>query len=93
MHVTGGMSLDAVKHWLADLLWERGHSADIFRIKGLLTIEGSDRRYVLQGICAGLRQLTDCGHADEPSGCRLRRLLCAMGEGMWSDVRVLCVCG
>jgi G3E family GTPase len=52
--------------WLGRLLRERG--ADIFRMKGILAIAGSDRRFVFQGV----HMLLD-GRPDIPWGDRPRR--------------------
>ncbi|MBI5721527.1 MAG: GTP-binding protein [Burkholderiales bacterium] len=40
--------LPALQAWLADLAERRGN--DLFRIKGIVAIEGDDRRHVLQGV-------------------------------------------
>jgi G3E family GTPase len=40
--------LPALKAWLAELAESRGN--DLFRIKGIVAIEGDDRRHVLQGV-------------------------------------------
>ena len=40
--------LAALKAWLADLAEVRGN--DLFRIKGIVAIEGDERRHVLQGV-------------------------------------------
>ncbi|KDD75610.1 CobW/HypB/UreG-like protein [Helicosporidium sp. ATCC 50920] len=49
---TGPLALPAIQSWLDDLLWgERSAPApDVLRVKGLLWIEGSERRSVLQGV-------------------------------------------
>jgi G3E family GTPase len=55
-----------LNEWLGRLLRERG--ADIFRMKGILAIAGSDRRFVFQGV----HMLFD-GRPDTPWGDRPRR--------------------
>ena len=52
--------------WLSRLLRERG--TDIFRMKGILAIAGSDRRFVFQGV----HMLLD-GRPDTPWGDRPQR--------------------
>jgi G3E family GTPase len=52
--------------WMGRLLRERG--SDIFRMKGILAIAGSDRRFVFQGV----HMLFD-GRPDAPWGDRPRR--------------------
>lgn len=38
-----------LKEWLDTLLWERGaDTADVYRMKGILSVAGSDRRRILQ---------------------------------------------
>ena len=44
----GDFNLDKVNFWLGSLLELRGE--DIFRTKGVLAIEGFDRRFVFQGV-------------------------------------------
>jgi G3E family GTPase len=46
--INGGLDLDKVNFWLGGLLEVRGE--DIFRMKGVLSIEGFDRRFVFQGV-------------------------------------------
>lgn len=59
---TGG-SVDHARltHWLRNLLQTRG--ADIFRMKGFISIEGEERRFVFQGV----HMLFD-GRPDRPWG-------------------------
>jgi G3E family GTPase len=45
---SGELDLDAVNDWLGDLLAQRW--ADLYRLKGVLAIEGYDERYVIQGV-------------------------------------------
>ena len=44
----GELSLTKLNEWLTNLLREKG--VDIFRCKGVLSIAGSDARYVFQGV-------------------------------------------
>ena len=44
----GGLSSDKVNRWLYRLVQDRG--ADIFRMKGILDVDGEDRRFVFQGV-------------------------------------------
>ncbi len=50
--------------WLGNLLRERG--ADIFRMKGILAIDGSDRRFVFQGVHMLLDGRPDIPWSDGP---------------------------
>ncbi|MCT0199629.1 GTP-binding protein [Synechococcus sp. CS-1325] len=42
------MSLDKLGSWLSDLVAERG--PDLFRMKGIIQLEGKDERYVFQAV-------------------------------------------
>jgi G3E family GTPase len=44
----GDLDVDRLNEWLSDLLSQRGE--DIFRMKGILNISGTDRRYIFQGV-------------------------------------------
>mmetsp|Transcript_20914 Transcript_20914/g.58142 ORF Transcript_20914/g.58142 Transcript_20914/m.58142 type:complete len:360 (-) Transcript_20914:296-1375(-) len=44
----GGLDLHKLNSWLTVLL--RDHGVDIFRSKGILSIDGSDARFVFQGV-------------------------------------------
>lgn len=46
--VEEAVDADAVREWVAGFLRERGR--DVYRIKGLLAVEGDPRRFVLQGV-------------------------------------------
>ena len=45
------LPLDGVKSWLDSVLWEKMDSMDVFRIKGVLSIAGSDNKFVVQVCC------------------------------------------
>lgn len=44
----GNLDLDEVDDWLERLIEEKGE--DLYRMKGVLSVEGSDQRYVFQGV-------------------------------------------
>jgi G3E family GTPase len=46
--VEGTVDVEKLNSWLGDLLGNRG--VDLFRSKGVLNLEGTDRRYVFQGV-------------------------------------------
>jgi G3E family GTPase len=48
IHLEGAVDGRRLGAWLSGLLREQG--ADIFRMKGIIDIAGSDRRYVFQGV-------------------------------------------
>ena len=50
LQLTGELDLDAVNDWLGDLLQERWQ--DMYRMKGVLAIQGFPERYVVQGVHA-----------------------------------------
>jgi G3E family GTPase len=48
IHLEGAIDGNRLNAWLSSLLREKG--ADIFRMKGILDIAGSDHRFVFQGV-------------------------------------------
>eukprot|EP01122_Echinamoeba_exundans_P004286 TRINITY_DN14304_c0_g1_i3.p1 TRINITY_DN14304_c0_g1~~TRINITY_DN14304_c0_g1_i3.p1 ORF type:complete len:386 (+),score=60.19 TRINITY_DN14304_c0_g1_i3:1105-2262(+) len=48
IHVEGDVEVDKVQAWLASLLWEQ--QLVMFRMKGQLSVAGSDERYIFQGV-------------------------------------------
>lgn len=46
--VVGTVDVDKLNDWLGELLGERG--PDLFRSKGVLSLAGTDQRYVFQGV-------------------------------------------
>lgn len=42
--------LDKVNDWLGELLWEGGMDSEIYRMKGVFNIHGSDNMYMLQAV-------------------------------------------
>ena len=48
LQLTGELDLDLVNDWLGDLLQERWQ--DLYRLKGVLAIQGFPERYVIQGV-------------------------------------------
>ncbi|KAI9083957.1 hypothetical protein K1719_034215 [Acacia pycnantha] len=44
----GTLDLDELDDWLERLMEEKGE--DLYRMKGVLSVDGSDQRYVLQGV-------------------------------------------
>jgi G3E family GTPase len=65
IHLDGTVDGDRLNRWLSTLLREKG--VDIFRMKGILNIEGSDHRFVFQGV----HMLFD-GRQDRPWGTNVR---------------------
>jgi G3E family GTPase len=61
IHLDGAVDGDRLDKWIGALLREKGN--DIFRMKGILNIEGSDNRFVFQGV----HMLFD-GREDRPWG-------------------------
>lgn len=59
LEIDGEVDERKLNNWIGTLLRERG--VDIFRSKGILAIEGADKRYVFQGV----HMLLD-GQADRP---------------------------
>ena len=62
----GDLQLDKLNGWLSQLLREQGQ--DIFRMKGVLSVRGLDKRYVFQGV----HMLFD-GRPDRAWGKELRQ--------------------
>jgi G3E family GTPase len=48
LDVPGDVKLEAVQKWLSTLLREQGK--DIYRMKGILAVQGDERRLVVQGV-------------------------------------------
>jgi G3E family GTPase len=65
IHLEGPMDEGRLNQWLSKLLREKG--ADIFRMKGIINIRGSDSRFVFQGV----HMLLD-GREDRPWGDQAR---------------------
>jgi G3E family GTPase len=61
IHLDGAVDGEKLNRWLSVLLREKG--TDIFRMKGVLSIKGSDQRFVFQGV----HMLFD-GREDRPWG-------------------------
>jgi G3E family GTPase len=61
IELPGDVNSERLNKWLGKLLSEKG--VDIFRMKGILAIEGDDQRYVFQGV----HMLFD-GQPDQPWG-------------------------
>ena len=57
LSMDGEVDLDRVNDWLGTLLLERWQ--DLFRMKGILAIEGCDDRYVFQGVNALFEGMPD----------------------------------
>jgi G3E family GTPase len=65
LHLEGAIDGDRLDKWLSQLLREKG--IDIFRMKGILNMKGSDNRFVFQGV----HMLFD-GREDRPWGSAVR---------------------
>lgn len=63
----GNLDLDKANMWLGTLLLER--SEDIYRMKGLLSVDGMDERFVFQGVHDIFQ-----GSPDRPWGANEQRL-------------------
>jgi G3E family GTPase len=61
IHLDGAVDGDRLNKWVSELLREKG--LDIFRMKGVLNIEGNENRFVFQGV----HMLFD-GREDRPWG-------------------------
>ena len=48
LRIDDPVALDGFKVWMDTLLWESAAVVDIFRVKGLLHVAGSDRKHGLQ---------------------------------------------
>eukprot|EP00899_Mesostigma_viride_P009161 jgi/Mesvir1/18246/Mv09522-RA.1 len=65
----GDLDLDKVNDWLGTLLTDR--MEDLYRMKGVLAIEGSDERFVFQGVHALFEGAPDRAWGNEPRTSRL----------------------
>ncbi|KAL2333951.1 hypothetical protein Fmac_015164 [Flemingia macrophylla] len=67
----GTLDLDEVDDWLERVIEEKGE--DLYRMKGVLSVDGSDQRYVLQGVQS---MLDGCpGKTWEPNEKRINKLV------------------
>ena len=48
IHIEGEFKIDELNEWLGTLMREKG--PDLYRSKGILSIQGSDEKYVFQGV-------------------------------------------
>jgi G3E family GTPase len=72
----GALRLEAVNAWLGGLLRDRG--TDIFRSKGILCVEGSEERFVFQGVHMQLAMGSSADGGARPWGAgeeRVNRLV------------------
>ncbi|KAK7278708.1 hypothetical protein RJT34_23744 [Clitoria ternatea] len=67
----GTLDLDEVEDWLERLIEEKGE--DLYRMKGVLSVDGSEQRYVLQGVHSILDGCS--GKAWEPNEKRVNKLV------------------
>lgn len=67
----GTLDRDEVEDWLERLIEEKGE--DLYRMKGVLSVDGSEQRYVFQGVHS---MLDDCpGKTWEPNEKRINKLV------------------
>ncbi|KAK7360618.1 hypothetical protein VNO77_02625 [Canavalia gladiata] len=67
----GNLDLDEVDDWLERVIEEKGE--DLYRMKGVLSVDGSDQRYVFQGVHS---MLDGCpGKTWEPNEKRINKLV------------------
>lgn len=50
--IPGEVTLDALKLWFADLLWEKTISSELvlFRFKGMAAVKGHPEKHMIQGV-------------------------------------------
>ena len=69
IEVDGDIDLDALQGWLAEL---RGaDAANLFRMKGILAVQGQSHRYVLQGVHNVIELRAAQTWGSEPRTCRI----------------------
>ncbi|KAK4263561.1 hypothetical protein QN277_028955 [Acacia crassicarpa] len=44
------VNLEKARIWLEEILWERKYDMDVYRCKGILSVENSDQLHTLQGV-------------------------------------------
>ncbi|CAI8588029.1 unnamed protein product [Vicia faba] len=47
---TGTVDLDKTRIWLEEILWEKKHDMDVYRCKGVLSVQNSDQLHTLQAV-------------------------------------------
>ncbi len=80
LQLDGELDLDLVNDWLGDLLQERWE--DLYRLKGVLAIQGFPERYVIQGVHALFEGQVDREWAQ---GERRGSKLVFIGKGLDAD--------
>ncbi|CAL5188614.1 unnamed protein product [Lathyrus oleraceus] len=47
---TGTVDIDKTRIWLEEILWEKKHDMDVYRCKGVLSVQNSDQLHTLQAV-------------------------------------------
>ena len=69
----GSLDLDEFNAWLGGMLWDEERSEDIFRMKGILAVEGHEAKHALQAVHNQfeVQETKAQWGSDEPRECRL----------------------
>ncbi|KAF8378785.1 hypothetical protein HHK36_030134 [Tetracentron sinense] len=68
------VDLDKIRLWLEEILWEKKHGMDIYRCKGVLSVENSDQFHIVQSRFKTLRA-SGCAFGVLPSDILIIYLL------------------
>jgi G3E family GTPase len=88
IHVDGALDRERLNAWLSVLLRERG--ADIFRMKGIVHVAGSPRRFVFQGVHMLFDGSEDRLWGDEPPATDLVFIGRRLDRGQLSEGALRC---
>ncbi|MGE8164171.1 CobW family GTP-binding protein [Paraburkholderia sp. NPDC080076] len=69
IEVDADIDLDALQAWLAEL--RDSDTANLFRMKGILAVQGQSHRYVLQGVHNVIELRAAQAWGSEPRSCRI----------------------
>ncbi|MFM0001990.1 GTP-binding protein [Paraburkholderia dipogonis] len=69
LEVDADIDLDALRAWLAEL--RDSDTANLFRMKGILAVQGQSHRYVLQGVHNVIELRAAQAWGSEPRSCRI----------------------
>lgn len=87
IHIEGQFKIDELNNWISQLMIEKG--ADLYRAKGILSILGSDEKYVFQSVhmIMNIESSSQLGMNHQPWKQNEKRInkLCFIGKNLDKD--------